>query len=242
MADGGSFGTQLWETPVGLVVKGMDTVAKFYSGYGDMPPWGKGPTQQDIRSQGISYIQENFPLIDSFLECKVKRSSGGTSSGASPDRNLKREEKQNVKDTHNSHKEHAQEQKRHHDPAGQAHGHTNIRVPPVDSYRPHQSREQRKETLAKVPPVHHHPNHHHNQAAAAAAAAGDEPAQLQQQRVAGELHHQHSVHFNAAPNEEGLTKLSWELVGSCLLLFLAVILLWLRIVLRVPATKSRKTS
>jgi hypothetical protein len=241
MADGGSFGTQLWETPVGLVVKGMDTVAKFYSGYGDMPPWGKGPTQQDIRSQGISYIQENFPLIDSFLECKVKRSSDGTSSGASPDRNLKREEKQNVKDTHNSHKEHAQEQKRHHDPAGQAHGHTNIRVPPVDSYRPHQSREQRKETLAKVPPVHHHPNHHHNQAAAA-AAAGDEPAQPQQQRVAGELHHQHSVHFNAAPNEEGLTKLSWELVGSCLLLFLAVILLWLRIVLRVPATKSRKTS
>lgn len=32
------FGTELWETPLGKVVEGMENVKKFYS-YGDMPPW-----------------------------------------------------------------------------------------------------------------------------------------------------------------------------------------------------------
>ena len=36
--DGGSFGRELWETPIGEVVEGMENVRAFYSGYGDMPP------------------------------------------------------------------------------------------------------------------------------------------------------------------------------------------------------------
>lgn len=42
-----SLGTQLWETPFGEVVEGMENAINWYS-YGDMPPWGKGPKQGKI--------------------------------------------------------------------------------------------------------------------------------------------------------------------------------------------------
>ena len=62
------------------------------------------------------------------------------------------------------------------------------------------------------------------------------------EHITGQLHHQHAMHFNADPNtEEGLTKLSWELVGAVLFLFCGVFLLWLRFALS-PSKKSRKTS
>ena len=40
-------GDNPWETPFGIVERGMDVVRNFYS-YGDMPPWGKGPEQEKI--------------------------------------------------------------------------------------------------------------------------------------------------------------------------------------------------
>eukprot|EP00533_Pseudo-nitzschia_delicatissima_P012870 CAMPEP_0197264016 /NCGR_PEP_ID=MMETSP1432-20130617/1541_1 /TAXON_ID=44447 /ORGANISM="Pseudo-nitzschia delicatissima, Strain UNC1205" /LENGTH=300 /DNA_ID=CAMNT_0042728609 /DNA_START=57 /DNA_END=959 /DNA_ORIENTATION=- len=67
-----SLGTQLWETPIGKVIEGMDNAKDFHS-YGDMPPWGKGPVQGKIYN-GPQYIEENFPLIDKFSTCTVKRS------------------------------------------------------------------------------------------------------------------------------------------------------------------------
>lgn len=67
-----SLGTQKWETPVGKVIEGMDSVKKLYSGYGDGPPFGKGPAQGKIQS-GRRYIEENFPLLDCFKTCKVER-------------------------------------------------------------------------------------------------------------------------------------------------------------------------
>jgi cyclophilin family peptidyl-prolyl cis-trans isomerase len=66
-----SLGTELWETPVGKVIDGMDNAVQFYS-YGDMPPWGKGP-EQGLIYDGPSYINDNFPLTDKFLTCIVKR-------------------------------------------------------------------------------------------------------------------------------------------------------------------------
>lgn len=69
-----NFGTNKWETPVGEVVEGMDHIRTLYS-YGDMPPWGKGPAQGKIHA-GRQYIEENFPLIDKFIECKVTRRDG----------------------------------------------------------------------------------------------------------------------------------------------------------------------
>jgi len=67
----GSLGRELWETPIGKVIEGMDAAEQFYS-YGDMPPWGKGPVQGKIYN-GPQYIEENFPLIDRFLKCTVER-------------------------------------------------------------------------------------------------------------------------------------------------------------------------
>lgn len=67
-----SLGTQKWETPLGTVVKGMDHVRNLYHGYGDGPPFGKGPAQGKIHS-GPRYIEENFPLLDHFKTCTVKR-------------------------------------------------------------------------------------------------------------------------------------------------------------------------
>jgi len=68
-----SLGKQLWETPIGKVVKGMENVRKFYADYGDMPPWGKGPVQGKIRQEGVAYMEENYPLMDHFLECHLKK-------------------------------------------------------------------------------------------------------------------------------------------------------------------------
>ncbi|CAB9521524.1 trans isomerase-like 1 [Seminavis robusta] len=64
-----NLGKELWETPFGEVVEGMEHIEELYS-YGDMPPWGKGPVQGKIHS-GPDYINDNFPLIDKFEECRV---------------------------------------------------------------------------------------------------------------------------------------------------------------------------
>lgn len=69
-----SLGNSPWETPFGEVVEGtIDTVREFYSEYGDMPPWGKGPQQGPIRNRGSSYIETDFPKLDKFDTCQVKR-------------------------------------------------------------------------------------------------------------------------------------------------------------------------
>lgn len=62
-------GTEVWETPIGTVIEGIENVKKLYSGYGDMPPWGHGPQQGKIRQLGEDYIQLEFPLLDKFINC-----------------------------------------------------------------------------------------------------------------------------------------------------------------------------
>lgn len=66
-----SLGKEFWETPIGQVVEGMENVRKLYAGYGDMPPWGKGPVQNKIHNWGAKYIETEYPLMDKFLECTV---------------------------------------------------------------------------------------------------------------------------------------------------------------------------
>ena len=68
-----NFGRELWETPIGTVVEGMDILRKFNSDYGDMPPWGHGPEQHKINSLGEKYITQEFPKLDKFLTCVVLR-------------------------------------------------------------------------------------------------------------------------------------------------------------------------
>ena len=75
-----SLGNSPWETPIGEVTEGMENVRNFYKGYGDMPPWGNGPEQGPIRSQGASYIKNDFPLLDHFETCTVKRIDGSAAA------------------------------------------------------------------------------------------------------------------------------------------------------------------
>lgn len=69
----GGLGQSPWETPFGKVTSGMENVKNFYKGYGDMPPWGKGPLQGPIHNRGASYIESDFPLLDKFETCSVQR-------------------------------------------------------------------------------------------------------------------------------------------------------------------------
>jgi peptidyl-prolyl cis-trans isomerase A (cyclophilin A) len=53
-------------SPFGKVVEGMDVVEKFYSGYGEGAPSGKGPDQSRLTNEGKAYLDKNFPLMDSI--------------------------------------------------------------------------------------------------------------------------------------------------------------------------------
>jgi len=106
-----SLGTQPWETPIGKVVEGMEsTVTKFYS-YGDISPFGNGPSRKNfllyVLMKSLShshkdyiivsflqfyeieanihghpeYIETLFPLTDKFVECHVSRIEGGQFGG-----------------------------------------------------------------------------------------------------------------------------------------------------------------
>ena len=50
----------------GKVSEGMDVVEKFYSGYGEGAPSGKGPEQSRITNEGKAYLDKSFPLLDSI--------------------------------------------------------------------------------------------------------------------------------------------------------------------------------
>jgi len=53
-------------SPIGEVLEGMDVVGKFYAGYGEGYPQGKGPNQGKIQSQGNKYLIPEFPKL-SFI-------------------------------------------------------------------------------------------------------------------------------------------------------------------------------
>lgn len=42
-----------------------------YKGYGDIPPFGKGPDQQKIHNQGNGYVRREFPQTDFILSCSM---------------------------------------------------------------------------------------------------------------------------------------------------------------------------
>ncbi len=53
-------------SPFGKVIEGMDVVEKFYSGYGEGAPSGKGPDQSRLTNEGKAYLDKSFPLLDSI--------------------------------------------------------------------------------------------------------------------------------------------------------------------------------
>jgi len=62
-----SFGKMLWETPIGTVIEGMDTVRSLYSEYGEKPEQGQ------IHKRGVHYIRTVFPKLDKIIHCSVEQ-------------------------------------------------------------------------------------------------------------------------------------------------------------------------
>lgn len=58
--------------PFGTVVEGMDVVDRFYSGYGEGAPQGKGPNQGLLQKQGNAYVVPNYPKLSYFEKATFK--------------------------------------------------------------------------------------------------------------------------------------------------------------------------
>ena len=58
-------------TPFGRVVSGADVVAKWYSGYGEGAPQGRGPNQMRIQEEGNPYLTKEFPKLDGIKRAEI---------------------------------------------------------------------------------------------------------------------------------------------------------------------------
>jgi cyclophilin family peptidyl-prolyl cis-trans isomerase len=59
--------------PFGQVTSGMDVVEKLYSGYGDGPPRGRGPSQGQITAEGNAYLMKDFPKLDFVKKATIEK-------------------------------------------------------------------------------------------------------------------------------------------------------------------------
>lgn len=57
--------------PFAKVVEGMDVVDKWYSGYGEGAPQGRGPSQGLVQSKGNEYLKANFPKLDYIKTARI---------------------------------------------------------------------------------------------------------------------------------------------------------------------------
>jgi peptidyl-prolyl cis-trans isomerase A (cyclophilin A) len=57
--------------PFGQVIEGMDVVDKLYSDYGEGAPGGNGPDQGRINAEGKSYLDKEFPKLDSIKSAVI---------------------------------------------------------------------------------------------------------------------------------------------------------------------------
>jgi peptidyl-prolyl cis-trans isomerase A (cyclophilin A) len=59
-------------TPIGKVTAGMETVDRFYSGYGDWPPRGNGPDPAKVQAEGNPYLEARFPRLDYIKKATIQ--------------------------------------------------------------------------------------------------------------------------------------------------------------------------
>ncbi len=58
-------------SPFGEVVEGMDIVDKFYTGYGEGAPGGRGPHQGKVQMAGNAYLKKAFPELDYIKKATI---------------------------------------------------------------------------------------------------------------------------------------------------------------------------
>jgi len=58
--------------PIGKVVEGLDIMDQLAFVYGDMPPMGSGPDPKKIQTTGYSYLEREFPRLDTITSAKVE--------------------------------------------------------------------------------------------------------------------------------------------------------------------------
>lgn len=69
-AKGNGFLDKQGFSPIGTVIEGMDIVDKFYSGYGEGAPSGKGPNQGLIQAKGNTYLEASYPNLSYIADAK----------------------------------------------------------------------------------------------------------------------------------------------------------------------------
>ena len=62
---------QMGFAPIGHVVEGMDVVDRFYAGYGEGAPQGKGPDQGRLQAEGREYLSKNFPQLACITKATI---------------------------------------------------------------------------------------------------------------------------------------------------------------------------
>jgi peptidyl-prolyl cis-trans isomerase A (cyclophilin A) len=67
--------------PFGQVIEGMDVADKFYSGYGEGAPQGRGPDQGEIRSKGKAYLDRFFPQLDRIISASIVTDEAAPAAG-----------------------------------------------------------------------------------------------------------------------------------------------------------------
>jgi len=58
-------------SPFCAVVEGMDVVDQLYGDYGEGAPSGRGPDQSRIQAEGKTYLDKNFPKLDSIVTAVI---------------------------------------------------------------------------------------------------------------------------------------------------------------------------
>ncbi len=58
-------------SPFGRVTDGIEVVDRLYSAYGDGPPRGSGPDQEQIERRGNEYLEEKFPRLDYIRTARI---------------------------------------------------------------------------------------------------------------------------------------------------------------------------
>lgn len=58
-------------SPFAKVVEGMDIVDNLYSDYGEGEPYGNGPSQSKIQTEGNSYLKSYFPKLDYIISTEI---------------------------------------------------------------------------------------------------------------------------------------------------------------------------